>query len=37
MYARAVGISVDVLIDDHLKLPLTLPVKAKKMGGDNLK
>ena len=29
-YARAVGISTDVLIDDRLDLPAKLPAKAKQ-------
>lgn len=28
-YARAAGISVEVLIDDDLKLPAKIPIKAK--------
>jgi len=28
-YARAAGVSVEVLIDDDLKLPAKVPVKAK--------
>jgi transcriptional regulator with XRE-family HTH domain len=29
-YARAVGVSTDVLIDDDLDLPAELPVKSKR-------